>query len=48
MMFYLPTGVDLRSPLEKRAHISTMRKRLKAFAYMRANRVVQFLLMGGM
>lgn len=48
MMFYLPTGVDLRSPIEKRAHISSMRKRLQAFAYMKANKVVQFLVNGGL
>lgn len=48
MMLSIPSGIDLRSHTERMAHIHSMRKRLKAFAYMRANRVVQFLMMGGM
>jgi hypothetical protein len=48
MMLSIPTGIDLRGPLEKRAHINSMRKRLNAFRYMRRNRVVQFIRNGGM
>lgn len=48
MMLSLPSMVDLRGPTEKRAHINSMHKRLGAFEYMRRNKVVQFLLMGGM
>lgn len=48
MMLSLPSMIDLRGPAEKQAHISSMRKRLSAFEYMRRNRVVQFLINGGL
>ncbi len=48
MMLSIPSGMDLRGPHEKRAHINSMHKRLCAFDYMRKNRVVQFLINGGM
>lgn len=48
MMLSIPTGRDLRGPAEKRAHVSNLRNRLGAFDYMRRNRVVQFIINGGM
>jgi len=47
MMLSIPSGLDLRGTHEKRAHLQSLRKRLDAFRYMRANRVVRFLINGG-
>jgi hypothetical protein len=48
MMLSIPSGIDLRGPIERRANIGNLRRRLGAFEYMRRNRVVQFLINGGL
>ena len=41
-------NIDLRGHTERMAEIHSKRKRRSAIEYMRSNRVVQFLMMGGM
>jgi len=38
MMFYIPPSAgDMRGEQEKRAHVSSLKKRIKAFTWMRQN-----------
>lgn len=47
-MLSLPSRLDLRGHTERMAGIHTERKRKSAIQYMRANRVVQFIVNGGL
>lgn len=47
-MLSIPSRIDLRGHSERMAGIHADRKRRSALDYMRRNRVVQFLINGGM
>jgi hypothetical protein len=48
MMLSIPSRIDLRGHAERMAGIHLQRKRRSAIQYMRANRVVQFIVNGGL
>lgn len=47
-MLSLPSRLDLRGHTERMAGIHNLRKRRSAIQYMRSNRVVQFIVNGGL
>lgn len=47
MLLSIPTGVDLRGHAERMAGIHAERKRRSAVNYMRAQKVVMWLMNGG-